>query len=219
MNFKVADDRDAIIESVKAYSIKNAKSIEELVLELAECIKKDGSVKIDNPLKFIDEKDLTDRNRFIGLTNSGLNVNYPMNMTIGMKSARIIFEHLDSGEMRVYPSNRDTNFGHSSQPWKDAYVGQSTKLVNGYSKMTNGLIEQWGRTTIPKDQSFIVINMPISYSDEAYSVVASPRITEQFTYTSETPLGVVATGKGQIKISTWSTNKGRVSISWRAIGW
>jgi len=59
------------------------------------------------------------------------------------------------------------NLGSPSVPWDDIYLSGSSKATNGYTKLPNGLILQWGINdiTVPKGgANAALFSLPISFT-------------------------------------------------------
>lgn len=60
--------------------------------------------------------------------------------------------------------------GTSENPWNDIFINGVSKSHNGYTKLPNGLILQWGKTTISelfhKSSSYLVANLPTSFTSD-----------------------------------------------------
>lgn len=54
------------------------------------------------------------------------------------------------------------NLGSPSVPWDDVYIKGVLKATNGYNKLTNGFIEQWGVATVTG--TTLAITLPIQYT-------------------------------------------------------
>lgn len=59
------------------------------------------------------------------------------------------------------------NIGSSNIPWDDIWLVGSSKTINGYSKLPNGLIMQWGVATVTS--TTLQITLPVSYSTRHFS--------------------------------------------------
>ena len=77
----------------------------------------------------------------------------------------------------LYPTLNDTvSLGNSSLRWKDVYLTGVSKSTNGYTKLPNGMIMQWGTVDMSIDQNSVVtqqVTLPVVYSNKILSCFAN----------------------------------------------
>lgn len=69
------------------------------------------------------------------------------------------------------PSNNSTNLGSEVYKFKDLWLANYDRNTNGYSKLPNGLIIQWGK--VDKNASDIIVNFPIAFPNRLLYVSSS----------------------------------------------
>lgn len=80
---------------------------------------------------------------------------------------------LDPNTKSLYPLvDNDTMLGTSSMRFKDIYVGDCKKDMTGYTKLPNGFLRQWGKTTIrmlmDDEYNQVTITFPCMFSTNVY---------------------------------------------------
>lgn len=77
--------------------------------------------------------------------------------------------------LRKYGSSADTDLGETSIPFRDIYLSGLTKEIDGYTKLPNGLILQWGNRPIeqPCNGSWAIYNFPVSFPNKALTIVGN----------------------------------------------
>ena len=78
--------------------------------------------------------------------------------------------HLNNGKCFV-PSdgiNRNNALGHPEQPWQDLYLGLPSISTNGFTKLPNGLIMQWGLiwTDTETGKKHYKVTYPLHYPND-----------------------------------------------------
>ncbi|WP_194932800.1 gp53-like domain-containing protein [Pseudomonas aeruginosa] len=101
-----------------------------------------------------------------------------------------------------------------------ATMGESHSFgANGWEKLPNGLIRQWGKAAVADDQ-FVAITFPTAFLNDCYSVVATVEVTGALTGTSTASalVGKVTTTGCSLGVSI---NNGTVLsgfVYWQAVG-
>lgn len=70
-------------------------------------------------------------------------------------------------------SNNQTSLGTDSLTFKDVFVGTWNKNSNGYTKLTNGFILQWGNATLLGGADTGTFTYPIAFPNTVFVVVAT----------------------------------------------
>lgn len=68
-----------------------------------------------------------------------------------------------------FAGNGNISLGEESTPWTNVYLKGVSKSQNGYTKLPNGMIMQWGRYNqyiVPRGTHTTEITMPIHYPNE-----------------------------------------------------
>ena len=91
--------------------------------------------------------------------------------------------HLNNGKCFV-PSdgiNRNNSLGHPEQPWQDLYIGLPSIGNNGFTKLPNGLVMQWGEIQFSEAtghsgvQKFSkTVDLPVQFNNALVSVQLTP---------------------------------------------
>lgn len=73
--------------------------------------------------------------------------------------------------------NNSTSLGKQGESFRDIFIGDSSISENGYTKLTNGLILQWGATTVTLSNSSKIVEkaqaLPIQFPNEALVAFAN----------------------------------------------
>lgn len=108
--------------------------------------------------------------------NSGGTINGPLRM--GGTNAITVYQlkSISSGDViwtdDIYPSTRgEKTLGNSEWTWKDIFLNVVSKRANGYTKLPNGLILQWGKTSFGASTGGGKVTMPLSFPTECYTVL------------------------------------------------
>lgn len=107
--------------------------------------------------------------------------------------------------------DNDLSLGNEFYKYKDIFVGGSSKGVNGYTKLPNGLILQWGWIATPSEGGYVV-TLPITFPNGIFRVLTSVDSTSFHnvrTYSAATSRFNLATTGGNAE----------TSISWIALGY
>lgn len=108
--------------------------------------------------------------------NSGGTMNGPLRM--GGTNAITVYQlkSISSGDViwtdDIYPSTRgEKTLGNSEWTWKDIFLNAVSKRANGYTKLPNGLILQWGKNSFGASTGGGTVTMPLSFPTECYTVL------------------------------------------------
>lgn len=180
---------------------------------LEDFIKKDGSVRID-PRKDGHGGILikTQDNSEWMLGGSGAGSLRLIPFGIGGEIERDRGLSFNSKTFYSETSNEYSLSGPSSV-WKEAWVGGVNKNGNGYCKLTNGLIIQWGQL---RNTGNGWTNYPLTFPNKCFSVIGSPQSSES---------GVAPLGFCTDSYTTESFQYRRASsthgywVNWWAIGY
>lgn len=104
------------------------------------------------------------------------------------------------------------NIGSANVPWDDLFLRGSTKNVNGYTKLPNGFILQWGAVSVTGGVNGVEVVLPIAFN-ENYRLTVSPVDLSLGT----TPITAWVTGKSNTQF--WVRTTSKCSVQWMAIGW
>lgn len=139
-----------------------------------------------------------------------------------------LFMGLDGNDGVFGPSHNNLiNLGKSTNAFKDLWLGSYSKSTNGYTKLTNGLILQWGKLYRTGDEarSFeIYPSFPIAFPNECLTFVCTVGAEDQFTNPRDMMYYSVALHNIQYKVRGSSVGEyahtvERVHIQWFAIGY
>ncbi len=93
------------------------------------------------------------------------------------------------------------------------------KASNGYVKLGNGIILQWGVATAPENSTSVTVTLPISFSNTNYKVVANANAGSGYAVTHGC-IFVQVTSASQFKLSHQNPYSGSaLSRWWFAIGY
>ena len=79
------------------------------------------------------------------------------------------------GGQGYFDSSHDliTNLGSDNKRWKDVWVGSYSKNTNGYTKLPNGMIMQWGENvSIMQGQESKTISFPITFPNHCLGTLS-----------------------------------------------
>lgn len=65
------------------------------------------------------------------------------------------------------------NVGTGANQIPDMSFFQSVSSINGWNKLPNGLIEQWGSATVETSTNNVLVNLPIAFPNMSLGAVAS----------------------------------------------
>lgn len=168
MQLEIPENKDSIISSNTRKAYANAK-------ELAECIKRDGSVEMKNVLTFQGEwngisykNDAREEHFFTQMGNGGY-------VQTGYEKSGVVDYIYQLEQAGLVPMVSNTkNLGSSNRPWKDAWIGNVNKADNGYCKLTNGMIMQWKHMgAVDETNSGAQHTFPIAFPNTSLFVTAS----------------------------------------------
>lgn len=198
------------LDDMETQSVENASSIEGILQELLKCIKSDGSVAMTGNLKVVAiERTATGATNELGLkTTTGETIYFGKT------------EKMENNAFRLSSTCKGkVDLGASTFPWKDVWVGSYANSENGYCKLTNGLILQWGKASIEAGYSSGAGYFPIAFPEKCFFVVANPWITQGHNYSISSPLGLLIKDNTHFTSQTWEVNNGKVEYTWFAIGY
>lgn len=171
-------ETDKELDIVNSEILSNANEIADIILALAECIKKDGSAKIADFLDFGE----TGTNKLTGIRNNrGCEMLFQnqiqlrnTNTTETVNNFAVVF-----GGDGVYPGESSTgklNLGAPSRPWKDVWVGSvNSHVLKGELTLTNGYKLKWIRYRTNN-----IINANVSHAE--WATFNSPFSSEISTF-------------------------------------
>lgn len=116
------------------------------------------------------------------------------------------------------------DLGSPTNAWKDAYIGNFSKTTNGYSKLPNGLIIQWGEFRIAATLNQIntaTIIFPIQFNQKLgvyLTPITNQYDTEKFTHFSITDESNSGLSSFSVKARCTSTGATTWAFKWLAIG-
>lgn len=119
-------------------------------------------------------------------------------------------------EYNVRPSSANVSgqmeLGSNAFPFKDIYLSGFSKSSNGYTKLPNGFILQWGRMTV-SGSAGVNVTHPIKFPNAIFSFMAIPVDNTLGT----TPIHTWATG--QNNSNTYVRTSASCVVQWIAIGY
>lgn len=207
VSFEIAKDRDAIINNntnsilnLNETTNKIEKNNQKQEEEILNCVKKDGSVPFEAGVgKGIKISEIAD------IVVEGDDLIITTNKQGAKKSLRLTsngnLSTIEGGEL-----------GTSTNPWGELWLKSYLKEYNGYTKLPNGLILQWGSGYIKQSNSGNFA-FPIAFPNDCVSITASGGYNNDRDYFLRV---------GRINKSTYSIHSSSVtenSMSWIAIGY
>ena len=128
-------------------------------------------IRHDNQTNFeFGKSTFTGQSAYIGLRDRGTGASMGLNFNIkpGLSSSISPLEH------------NGTDLGKWDFAWKDVWIGTYAKIENGFAKLSNGLIMQWGEIKY-EDYGHSGIkeflkscNFPVSFPNELLSATLTP---------------------------------------------
>lgn len=120
-----------------------------------------------------------------------------------------------SNDNSFRPLNVSTNtcknsLGSITAPWDDIYLRGKVIGTNGYAKLPNGMILQWGTDGITQESVAVVF--PIQFPNACFSVSITP-------YTTTHSYGSCSVAVDNNKQFTYTKQYASLMIKWIAIGW
>lgn len=149
------------------------------------------------------------------------------------KDKKIWFGELaaSGGEIAFRPQKADIgtiNLGWKGFEFKDLWLEGHSKTANGYSKLPNGLIMQWGNITLSGSghqgvaKTDSVINFPIQFPGGLFVINSTANANEN-DYAKVVQHGIIRTGTSNSSFKPYatiqSTTAWRIEINWIAIGY
>lgn len=104
--------------------------------------------------------------------------------------------------------------GSPNVPWDDVYLRGVSKRANGYTKLPNGMLLQWGRVTCSAT-SYTTVTFPISFNTECLNVSLTKANTGASYDPSRSSLGQKMPGYMTIN----HPSSAQETIEWIAIGY
>ena len=89
--------------------------------------------------------------------------------TVGMWNKGFGVESTDKYGSWAFVGTNSQHLGHPNSPWADLHLSGVSKSQNGYTKLPNGMIMQWGtynQYIVPRGTHTTEITMPICYPKE-----------------------------------------------------
>ena len=132
--------------------------------------------------------------------------------------------HLNNGKCFV-PSdgiNRNNALGHPEQPWQDLYLGLPSISANGFTKLPNGLIMQWGlyHCSGGLDTGVYTIQFPITFPNNVLNCVTSVGGYSEYEADCITNSKIIAWYNSSFNIKLYKTDRYvGVNTYWIAIGY
>lgn len=131
------------------------------------------------------------------------------------------------GNLTPWAASNEQTIGLPGYPFKDIFLNGHSKNPNGYTKLPNGLILQWGKMYKEGEEarSFeIYPNFPISFPNACLTFVCTVGGEDQFTNQRDMVYYAVALHQTQFKVRASSTGEyahtvERAHIQWFAIGY
>ena len=179
------------------------------------------------------------RNRSVNedeVKTSKKNLNFCSTSTDG-NEVGFLLETISGGEGRIrsYAGNSGKiDIGMMSNKFKNIYLTDYITGVNGYTKLTNGFIEQWGEVAIPLtlDTSYTkLITFPIAFPNKCIGVY--PTCDYDGTGSSSAAIASILSnafaqsnqdfmlhcGAVQLSGTGWASGTRNFRIKWRALGY
>lgn len=133
-------------------------------------------------------------------------------------------------EYNVRPSSANAagqmDLGASAFPFKDIFLSVASKSINGYTKLPNGLILQWGKISAdPNISSMQYPNFPIAFPNSVLTVVGNTSCYDSNTNTRLMASQVLMNNKYNFKYRIMKIGLPQestisiVEIWWIAIGY
>lgn len=128
----------------------------------------------------------------------------------------LVFEEIEGRRfVRAFNPN-EVELGVSAYPFKDIWLGGHSKESNGFNKLSNGFIEQWG-SMVSTNTKQGDVNFPISFPNKTLSVVVTMNRADSTSHWVN-----IATESGRLGGFSWFSNLALsfgVGFRWRAIGY
>lgn len=187
------------LDDIETQSVENTNSIENILQELINCIKKDGSIPFENG---------QDKGIKIGeiarITVEGNNI-LIHNRSNGLHSLQLT----NDGHFLLSEGGK---IGSGNYPISELWLGERSITENGYSKLPNGLIIQWGRGMVSESNSG-AYNFPIAFPNDCLAIGLSGSWNSTRDYFLR---------MGRVSKSTYGQYSSSVEhneVSWMAIGY
>lgn len=81
-----------------------------------------------------------------------------------------------SDQLKDYINTNVVN--NADKPWQDIFLSGVSKNINGYNKLPNGMLIQWGLVTLTFENEVhknVDITLPTSFNNVNYIVIANPK--------------------------------------------
>lgn len=121
----------------------------------------------------------------------------------------------------ITPTSLNAILGSEQFPFKDIFVSGINKSENGYTKVTNGYILQFGtlRAVIPVGgvQDFGFVNLPIIFPNAFLSVSGNMTPVDGVTWATSQP-NLKKDGNARMRVVAYGVAGKEYEISWMAIG-
>lgn len=140
----------------------------------------------------------------------------------GLKVNQIKMYASDNGERGIIPAiNGVTSLGSNDFRFSDIWLNQFSKSENGYTKLPNGFILQWG--TITMGQGFQYATYPISFPNKTlfcdatviFNVTSNNNGAVNTAFANAIPSSV---SQSQITLHQLSGSTNTYRVAWFAIG-
>ena len=123
-------------------------------------------------------------------------------------------------------SNGEMDFGLPNYTFKDIYVGSVSKNSNGYNKLTNGMIYQWGQVDVTMSQAnngAITVTFPTAFTTFIRSFGAICSGNSFGWGNSDIIVGNAGCSNNDIRWSCSTRNgsnvNGKAQVTWWALGY
>ena len=120
-------------------------------------------------------------NTWEAFKNNGGVINGDVDFSTGLNARRVSLKN-DQNDFFSFITLNDTTIGikfndsilQTLDRFGEFYIGGYSKEPNGYTKLPNGLIMQWGRSTIQDDKWGVQAHYPINFPNACLNVMAVP---------------------------------------------
>lgn len=159
-------DFDEIHFKTKAAQVfcNDGKTVESQLADFMNFLNNGG--KIGNLTLYTDEAG------FQTVQGTGTHIRFCSDGGGSLASCQIVIGN-DNGQRLMRPITsqaKQIDLGSVAYPFKDLYLGTFATTDNGYTKLPNGLILQWGTNTIPASTEGFTVTFPIAYPTKHFGV-------------------------------------------------
>ena len=102
--------------------------------------------------------------------------------TVGMWNKGFGVESTDKYGSWAFVGTNNQHLGHPNSPWADLHLSGVSKSANGYTKLPNGFIIQWGHRYLSNDLGtgiiYTTISFPMQFPGDICHVYLTPCVNQ-----------------------------------------